>query len=1474
MASDNSTPKCWEVTDSNGQSPPETGADATQADALVGEETDEVEDGSPKESSFFVVGIGASAGGLRALEEFFDNMPSDSGAAFVVVQHLSPDYESLMSELLKRRTDMSVQRVVEQMSLSPNTIFLIPPGQNLVLKNERLHLIRQERGQGRQPNFPIDLFFQSLATEIKAKTINIVLSGTGSDGSRGIQQGSEMGGIVLAQDPATAEFDGMPQSAIATGIVDLVLSPSELAQATYQFVTSPTELRAFRNDQQNRLAPIQLQRIVNIVEEYENIDFTHYKPSTLTRRIQRRCLITGYRDLDGYIRRLETSEDERSALRNDLLITVTRFFRDSEAWRMLEQSVLPQLTQQADPNQTLRIWITACATGEEAYSMAILLRELLDQCQPPRKAKIFATDIDQIALNKASSGIYPASIVSDLGEERLNRFFIRRDNNSFEVSRSLREMIIFANHNLAKDAAFTHMDLVSCRNVLIYMQPELQNQVLRNLHFALKAKGALFLGESETLGKLEPEFTPLQRKWKIYQKVRDVKLPLATQDIAALSVKQLRPYPTAPRQLPRFDPLLESAFKTLLKNRQTTCLLVDRQTQLLYVCGDALNLLQVPDGRISRDVINMLPQSLQLPLSTALHRVRQGKEDYVQYSGCQITEAGADGLTVRLEVSQQTANRDTGEFFMVVIERENSPQIANLPSRFEADTDTAQYVLQLEQELQQTRENLQSTIEELETTNEEQQATNEELIASNEELQSTNEELQSVNEELYTVNAEYQSKIQELTELNNDLDNLLGNIKIGVIFLDNELQIRKFTPAATVACNLVDADVNRPIRHLSHNLDNLDLINLLEQAKQQGNTTEREVWVKHQGPHMLMRIHPYLKDNKTVDGLILTFVNIDDIKQTQLQLEAAEVRLMEANELLEQEVQKRTAELEKSQHFLESINQATPNSIYLYDLSAKRLVFVNRAFETLLGYSADELLAMGAEYHQRIIHPDDQAKVEAHNQALLQADGADDSKFAIEYRVFDASGNWRYLYSQDVIFANATDEQPVVILGTAVDISDRKAAEEELRESEARYRRLYQSTPVMLHSINRTGELLSVSDLWLQTFGYERSEVIGRKSTEFLTAESQQYAEEVVLPDFFKTGVCTDAPYQMVCKDGDIRELLLSATADWDESGSFVRSLAVLIDVTDRNLAQAELTHYRSHLEELVEDRAAEIQAANQQLQAEVLERQQAERELAKRAHALEQSNADLEQFAYVISHDLQEPLRAMTVFSQLLGGRYGDQLDPTAHGYITHIVEGALRMEALINGILAFSRVVHRGESLETIALDQVLAAALKNLSAAITDSHATVTYDDLPTLKIDKNQITQLFQNLIGNAIKFRGSEPPRIHIAAERQPHSWLFSIQDNGVGIPKDQQARTFALFQRLHTRQEREGYGIGLAICKKIVERHHGRIWVDSEPGEGSIFYFTLAMNNATIESASPGARSLNCIQKRLAIEAQSLEVNE
>ena len=1401
----------------------------------------------PQTNELSIVGIGASAGGLRAIEDFFQHLPCDSGAAYIIIQHLSPDFKSLMKEILGQRTQMPIQRVTDGMPLERDTIFLIPPGQNMVLQDHHLKLTAQDRDSGHQPHFPIDLFFQSLSVEGREQAISIILSGTGSDGTKGIRHVSEMGGIVMVQDPTESEFDGMPRSAISTSTVDLVLSAKELAEYTYQVVTSPEERQAFHDQKQAHLHPRQLQQIIDLVERYENINFTQYKESTLTRRIQRRCLIAGYETLGDYIYRLESSEEERTALRNDLLITVTRFFRDKEAWQFLRERVLPQIvTDAVRDRKTIRVWVTACATGEEAYSIAILLRELLDQADSNIEAKIFATDIDPVALSRASTGLYPAAAIDSLSIEQQEKFFVAKGEH-YEVSRPIREMIIFANHNLTKDAGFTQMDLVSCRNVLIYMQPQLQQYVLRSLHFSLKTGSTLFLGESENLGDLAHEFEPLEKKWNIYKKLRDVKLPMVSQHLSTLQSNQARLKALSPKRKARFDPLLDIAFKGLLNNREATCFLVDRDSQLIHLCGDTLKLLRIVTGRASQNVVEMLPPALQLPLSTALHRARQ-KESNVHYASCQYEDESTQELRhVTIEVSHQQSS-DTGSFMLVMIEKKAAPILCDVPEQVVSDEGMASYLKQLQQELQANQENLQATVEELETTNEEQQATNEELIASNEELQSTNEELHSVNEELYTVNSEYQSKIQELTELNSDHDNLLVNTNVGVIYLDDDLRVRKFTPAATTAFNLASVDIGRPLEHLSHSLEDFDVFEAITAVKAQAKPQDYEVKLKKDGPYLLMRVSPYVKDDHSADGFIITLINVDDIKQTQQQLAETTQKLHAANELLEQQVQERTAELNSSRQLLESITKATPNAIYIYDLDKHQNVYANAFLERLLGYSAEDLEALGSDLNEHLFHPDDLPHIARHHQDIFESTEADTHVFELEYRIRDVQGNWRYFYSQDIVFTRADSGEPTQILGTAVDISDRKATRNQLELSEARYRQLYENTPVMMHSTDLEGNILRVNNTWLERLGYSEAEVLNQPIEQFITCTIKpDNPDEPIAPHTACLDIneCYDVSCQAVCKDETVLDIVLSSVLHQSEEQSANRLLSVLIDVTERNKIDQELTHYKSHLEELVAARAAEIQETNQQLKQEATERLQVQNELAKRAQSLERSNADLEQFAYVVSHDLQEPLRAMTVFSQLLKQRYHAKLGDDAGNYIKHIVDGGIRMQALIDGILDFSRITHRGQTLTRIPMTALVETVLSNIKPLISEEDATVTYGELPTLIADENQISQLFQNLISNAIKFKGEQPPKIYISGKLLPPengipaSWLFQVKDNGIGIQAEQQERIFSLFQRLHTRQELEGYGIGLAICKKIAERHNGRIWVESSPGKGSSFYFTL-----------------------------------
>lgn len=966
---------------------------------------------------FFVVGIGASAGGLRALEEFFANMPADSGAAFVVVQHLSPDFKSLMKELLGRTTRMEIYRVEDGMEIKPNCVYLIPPGQNLEVKNRRLLLQRQDRERP-GPNFPIDIFLQSLGEDAGDRSIAVVLSGTGSDGSEGLRMLNESGGIGMVQDPATAEFDGMPQSAIATRIVDSIGSPLELAEVIYDFVKAPANEEK-NNEPRSKLAldSFRLGQITNILNRHQHINFAHYKPSTLSRRIHRRCLITGYQNIDDYIGRLQIERKEREILCQDLLISVTKFFRDSGAWEYLETNVIPQIIEKIEWGGELRCWVSACATGEEAYTLAILIDEAIADSDKQLKVKIFATDIDRIALEKAAIGIYSESIAKDLNPERLERYFIRQEQ-SFQVSKELREKLIFAPHNLTKDANFTRMHLITCRNVLIYMQPQLQQQVLRNFHFSLVPKGILLLGEAETVAYFEDELVPVEKKHKIYQKARDSRLPLPVRGVENFS-KHLLLQPPA-KQAPQStkQPMLEAALNNLLGQQKATCLLVDKNNQVVYMFEDLAQVLKFPTGHPTTEAIKLVIPPLHLPLNTALRRA-QKEQNAVAYTGIKVGEGDKQRI-LSLKVSYEQASKIAGDFLMVTISEDAQLEAVIEAKHFEADSEVSHRILDLEYELQQSRENLQATIEELETTNEEQQATNEELIASNEELQSTNEELHSVNEELFTVNAEYQSKINELTELNADVDNLLQSTDIGVVFLDRDLKIRKFTPAATVAINLVDADIGRPIQHITNNINFVEFMELLDSVVNSEKPKQREVKLSSTGTHLLMRIYPYWQKEECCDGVVLTFVDVDEIKQVQ------------------EELQQTYNALEKNEQQLQAVLDNTTSVIYVKDIEGRYLLgnqqlsaVTGLLLEQILGKTDSELFAAGSyEIYQandrRVIAENTVLEFE---EILPQPDGENHTYISIKAPLCDEQG------------------KPYAVCGISTDITKQTSIQNKLNQT-------------------------------------------------------------------------------------------------------------------------------------------------------------------------------------------------------------------------------------------------------------------------------------------------------------------------------------------------------------------------------------------------------------------------------------------
>ncbi len=830
---------------------------------------------SDDQSSLNVVALGASAGGLEALEKFFDKVPSNSDLAFVVVQHLSPDFKSLMNELLARHTKLKIHRVEDGMSVERNAIYLIPPKKEMIIADGRLLLTDKDPSQGLC--LPIDTFMRSLAQDLGERAIGVILSGTGSDGSRGIKAIHEAGGFVMVQDEESANFDGMPRSAVETGIVDAVLPPHQMADAILQYTyhgALPSD-----NEQSSALADVGISELVGALREAYGIDFSYYKPSTVTRRVERRLQLSGCTELSEYVQSVLDDKNELNALYRDLLIGVTKFFRDADAFRYLEAEIIPQLLNRVSADEEVRIWVAGCATGEEAYSVAILLHEAFISRSQPVNVKIFATDVHRASLEFASTGVYSKEALSEVSPGRLQRYFVSHGA-GHQVIQELRKMIVFAPHNVVKDAPFTKLDLTCCRNLLIYLQPEAQNKALSLFHFGLRAGGFLFLGPSESAGDLDDEFEAEDRHWKVFRKRRDVRLPANLRLPLSPGLERLRSVPTSSQAVSRAIPEVHllKAYDALLEDHVPASLMVDERRKLVHSFTGAGKFLAIPDGRPSDDILDYVDPDLKLALAGALQRAMKDKLPVVYGRvNCRLVEDGEELKLCIKPISIQSTGED---YYLISFDARKKQAVTSDPSN-EIDLDEASLdrINELEEELRYTKENLQATVEEMETTNEELQATNEELVASNEELQSTNEELHSVNEELYTVNAEHQRKITELTELTDDMDNLLRSTDIGTIFLDNDLNIRKSTPQISRIFQILPQDVGRPLDAFSHNIQHDTLIDDVRNVLKSQQPFERNVEDRN-GVWYLLRILPY-RSNDKMDGAVLTLIDVDTLKRSE-----------------------------------------------------------------------------------------------------------------------------------------------------------------------------------------------------------------------------------------------------------------------------------------------------------------------------------------------------------------------------------------------------------------------------------------------------------------------------------------------------------------------------------------------------------------------------------------------------------------
>lgn len=1269
---------------------------------------------------FLIVGVGASAGGLEAFTQLLKHLPPDTGLGFVLVQHLDPQHDSALSQLLARATSMPVREVTNNLRVERDHIYVIPPNTNLAMSQGVLKLQPRVRTGGAVRS--IDFFFESLAQDQHERAIGVILSGTATDGTLGLEAIKAEGGITFVQDNS-AKYDSMPRSAIAAGCVDWILSPEKIAKELAQIAKHPylagdalpaeLEREAHRHKStEGPLAPggdgtprsgwaqawpeteatpnkaggNDFRKVLVLLRSHCGVDFSLYKSTTIQRRVTRRIVLNKQKSLEGYARFLRGNAKELDALYSDVLISVTSFFRNPEAFEVLKRKVFPGHLQRGD--EPFRVWVLGCSTGQEAYSIAMAFMESTENSSRARKLQVFATDLNEALLEKARHGLYARSLVEGVSPERLRRFFVE-EQGGYRILKALRETVVFARQNLINDPPFSRMDLISCRNLLIYLDPSLQKKALPTFHYALKPGGCLFLGPSETIGGFTDLFEPLDKKHKIYSR--------KAAPTPALHLPQKRGRPEKPRfpfpiKTGHAEP--PAVFRTEVDAQREADrltinqfappgVLINADLQILQFRGVTNAWLEPPTGTATFDLLKMAREGLKLPLRAAIHKAKKENQT-VRKKGIRVEQNGGSRM-VDLEVIPLKNLRE--RCFLILFEdgdkgvlRKETKKPAKEPASLSSlplvkgSSVAARRVAHLERELSETRDYLQSIQEQYEASNEELQASNEEVQSANEELQSVNEELEtskeeleSANEELTTVNEEMAHRNTELAGLNADLINLQTSTKLPIVLLGRDLTIRRFSAAAEKLFNLLATDLGRPIAAVRHNLDMADLEDFIAEVIGSVREREREVRDK-KGRWYSLRVRPYLTLDNKVDGAVLVLVDLDELKRSEQQIKAA------------------------------------------------------RDFaEAIIRTGRDPLVILDARLH-----------VHSANDAF--------------YKTFKVTP----------------------------------------RETEN----------VLIYELD---------------------------GCQWNIPQLRRLLEEIILRKSFFNNFEVTHDFDRIGR----RTMLLDARRLDGPSGEPERILLGIEDITERRkaeqaaLAQAQLAARADQLEALVAERTARLK--------EVI--------------------SELQYVSYAMVHDMRGPLRAMEGFAQCLESMFEESTPEERANYLRRIGSAATRLDKLIQDALNYNKAVLQDTVLRPVDLSVLIRDLLDTYPNLDPEKADIIVEGRLPVVIGNEALLTQCFSNLLGNAVKFVApGERPRVRVWAESvsesaeagsAPRFARISVEDHGIGIEKQAQARLFQMFQRLTAGYE--GTGMGLAIVRKLVDRMHGKIGADSEPGKGSRFWIELEL---------------------------------
>ncbi len=1371
---------------------------------------------------FPVVGVGASAGGLEAFKKLLKAIPEDSGMAYVLVQHLAPNHESLLPDLLQKVTKIPVLEIADEIKVEPDHIYILPSNKMMVANDGVLQLSPRTTKKG-EPNLPIDLFFTSLAEVHQNEAIGVVLSGTGSDGTKGLKAIKDHGGITLAQDEASAGYDGMPNSAVQAGVVDFVLSPEEMPQKLLEItkiINGEVDAEPSLQDQTTDV----FRQILSLLRIRKGTDFTYYKQTTIRRRILRRMALNKNEQPADYLTYLRKNKSEQDALYQDLLIPVTSFFRDPKIFSTLCETIFPLIIDSKATADPIRIWVAGCSTGEEAYSMAMCLTEFLGDHQ--KRVQLFASDLSEPAIAKARAGVYSTIETEGISPKRLQEFFIKIDGH-YHAKRPIRDMCVFAQHNFLKDPPFGKVDLISCRNVLIYMESYLQKKALTTFHYALNPKGYLLLGKSETISVVPELFASATKTEKLFTR-KDV--PGRFMLMASGPSKQDT---NATEGNPKNESMRTDFQKTaddIILNKYTPAGVVVNETlDIVHFRGNTGSFLEQAPGKPTHNLLLMAKHGLAFELRNILHKAKKEKSSVTK----EAIPVQVNGSLRMVSIEAIPLPNTIDPHYLVLFHETpaaNQPPTVSSPkkttkSRAKND-DKDLLIQQLKKELAQTRDDMRSITEDQEAVNEELQSANEELLSGSEELQSLNEELetskeelQSTNEELTVVNQEMIGLNEQVTTARDYAEAIIANIREPLLVLDKNLRVRtaNSTFYKTFRVNELETEgtLVYDLGNKQWNIPELRL--LLEEIlpkKKAFNDFELTHTFSTIGERVMLLNAREIHSKTSTEKLIL--LSIEDIT------EAARAK---------------EKEQELTNRFRNLVLQASV-SIAVFRGDNMIVDIANDAFLGMVDRKEPDFV--GKPLFDFL--PELKAPFEIELLAMMKTGipySINEMEVALNRHGKSAPGYFNFTFQP----VRETNGQITGVICVANEVTELVVARKRMEIQTALFEDMLMTSPGIVATLTgpeHTYEL--VNEQCQSLFG--KREIKGKPIMVALP-ELEGQGFDLLLDTVYTTGepyVGIEIPVMIARDEGltpELRYFNFSYQPMYNEHKAIFAILLFGYEVTEQvNAKNKNLQTQKARekeLEKAVAQRTHELREANETL--------------ADKNDALLHMNKELESFTYISSHDLQEPLRKIQTLANRILEKESESLTENGKDYFGRMQLAAARMQQLIQDLLAFSRVNTTDRVFETTDLNTIVAEVLTDLEEAIQEKHATVDAVGLGSANIIVFQFRQLMYNLIGNALKFSNAGiPPHISIKSRNIKGSELtnkellpdktychITVADNGIGFDPQYSERIFGVFQRLHGREHYQGTGIGLAIVKKIVENHNGFITATSKLGKGATF---------------------------------------